>query len=293
MSTIDLANFSNPWEHVRLLSDAARNEALIAVLARRAPGARVLEVGCGTGLLSCIAARLGATRVFAVEPTPLVAQARQLVAANGLDDVVEVLHGRVEELAPQAVDVAFSELLNADPFVEGVLEAMAAARTWATDGLLVPRRLRVYAALVRAADSAREVRDARRNVATLGATHGLDLGLLDALLADCGPYPHVHHTGELASAPVCVWDLEIGEATRPTEPMEVDLVATDPGPVGGAVVWFEAELDDDVTMTNPPGAGGHWGQLISAWPEERGLRGGQAQRVAVHPGPEGMRVLPK
>lgn len=290
--SVDLAHFSNPWEHVRLLSDADRNEALIDVLARRAPGARVLEVGCGTGLLSCIAARLGARRVYAVEPTPLVEQARALVEANGLGDVVEVLRGRVEDLEPRPVDVAFSELLNADPFVEGVLEAMAAARPWAEGGLLVPRRLRVWVALGRGADSAREVREARRNVAALGSRYTLDLGRLDALLADCGPYAHVHHASEIASEPALVWDLEVGAAARPTQPVEVALMATEPGPVGGTIAWFEAELDDGVVMANPPGAGGHWGQLVHAWPEERGLRMGQELRVAVHPGPEGLRVLP-
>ena len=57
---MDLSQFADPWEQLRLLSDAPRNALLIELLRRRAPGARVLEVGCGTGLLSCAAAALGA-----------------------------------------------------------------------------------------------------------------------------------------------------------------------------------------------------------------------------------------
>ena len=53
-----LEGFADPWEHVRLLSDAHRNKALLDVLGRHVPGRSVLEVGCGTGLLSLIAARV-------------------------------------------------------------------------------------------------------------------------------------------------------------------------------------------------------------------------------------------
>src|SRR5690606_20161346 len=144
------------WEHVRLLSDRPRNDALITLLRRHAPGARVLEVGCGTGLLSCVAAKLGAARVYAVEPTPLAEEARRLVAHNGLEGVVEVLEAPIEELTPRPVDLAFSELLNADPFYEGLVPAMEAAAAWG--GRLAPRRLRVWTALVRDDSSAREHR---------------------------------------------------------------------------------------------------------------------------------------
>ena len=251
---MDLSLFGNPWEHARLLSDSARNEAMLEVLRKRAPGARVLEVGCGTGLLSCVAARLGAVKVYAVEPTRIVSEARAMVEANGLGEVVEVLEGRVEDLEPRPVDVAFSELLNADPFVERVLPAMGAARSWLAEGAIsVPKRLKVFAAAVRDTDSAREVRDARREVARISRAYSLNLERLDALMADPGPYPSVRYVNELATDPVLLWDLEVGVDADPAEPVVVDLTARDPGPVGGVAVWFEAELDEGVVMHNRPG----------------------------------------
>lgn len=290
---LDLALFGNPWEHVRLLSDAARNQALIELLARRAPGARVLEVGCGTGLLSCVAARLGATHVYAVEPTPMVEEARAMVAANRLEGVVEVLQGKVEDLWPRQVDLVFSELLNADPFSEGVLPAMSAAKSWlAPGGRLAPTRLRVYAAAVREADTAREVREARREVAGLAARFGLDLGRLDALIAAPGPYAHVTHVQALATEPVLVWDLGVGVDRRPEAAVELELIASEPGPVGGVCVWFEADLDEGIQMANRPGEGGHWGQLVCAWPAERGMRQGGVLPVRITVDDEGVLVVP-
>ena len=273
--SLDLSLFASPWEHLRLLSDAPRNDALVQLLERRAPGARVLEVGCGTGLLSLVAARLGAVHVVAVEPTPLVEIARQLVADNRLGDRVTVLQGAVQDLVPREVDLAFSELLNADPFMEGVLDAMDAAAGWvAPGGLLAPRHLRVLAALVRAPGSAREARDARRAVAGLEARLGLQLGALADALTDVEPYRYHAGQVELASPPAVVWDLPLGEGAEPDEEVRVDLVPDQPGPVGGAVVWFEATYDDGLVLDNAPGRPGHWGHLVSAWDREVGARAG-------------------
>ncbi len=290
---LDLGNFANPWEHVRLLSDAARNEAMLEVMSRHCPGKRVLEVGCGTGLLSCIAARMGATKVYAVEPTGLVHEAREMVLANGLGDVVEVIEGMVEEVDPREVDFAFSELLNADPFAEGVMSAMAGVRPWlAEGGLACPTRLRVYAALVREGDSAKEVRDARRQVQGFAGRYGLDLTRLDQVLANPGPYTYLHQIRALAGPPVLLWDLAVGQDDEPDEPVEVALTVDEPGPVGGAVVWFEAQLDGETVMSNRPESWGHWGQLVCGWAEERGVPMGTGIRVVAEPGEDGLVVRP-
>lgn len=58
------------------------------------PGDRVLDVGCGSGILSIAAARLGAASVLGVEIDPQAAEvARENVARNGVGDVVRVMEG--------------------------------------------------------------------------------------------------------------------------------------------------------------------------------------------------------
>lgn len=280
--------FANPWEHVRLYSDAARNDVLVALLARRAPGARVVEVGCGTGLLSCVAARLGARHVIAIEPTPLAAMAAELVAANGLSHTVDVVHARVEDLAPRPVDLAFSELLNADPFSEGLLSAMHAVAPWvAPHGHLAPRRLRVWVALTRASGSAREAQLARAQVRSLGTRFDLSIGPLEACLDTDLAYVSVTTTERPVGPAALAWDIALGTDAHP-HPCTLSLTAAEPGPIAGVLLWFEAALDDGLVLGNAPGAGGHWGQLLCAFAEERGVRAGQ--QVAVSLGVEGGNV---
>lgn len=277
---MDLSGFANPWEHVRLLSDRTRNDRLVDLLVRRAPGARVVEVGCGTGLLSCIAARAGAEKVYAVEPTPLWELAASLVEANGLSDRVEVLEGRVQDLEPRPVDLAFSELLNADPFLEEVVEAMDAVRPWVVEGgMLAPHRLRVWVALVRAGGSAKEVRSAQSELNRLADRFDLDLAELRVALDPAEPYRYLSTVEDPISAPALLYDLPLGSGVQPDELVQVEVEVTEPGPCAGAIVWFEATYDDALTIGNAPGPENHWGQLVCAFGQERGVRMGE--RVAL------------
>lgn len=277
--TLDISLFADPWEHIRLLSDGPRNAALVGFLAKHAPGRRVLEIGCGSGLLSLVAARLGASEVIAIEPSGIVELAKELVARNGVKNVT-ILEGRIEDLKPRKVDVIFSELLNADPFFEGVLGVSVAARRWlAPGGLIAPRRLRVWAAAARAGEAAREAREASREIQAFAKRFELDASpLLDAIGSDPS-----HRYLSLVEAPigppVLLWDVELGSRLEPDEEVEVDLPVFDPGPVGGALIWFEAELDDEYVLHNRPGEPSHWGQQVCAFAEERGVRAGGALRV--------------
>jgi len=267
---MDVSGFADLWEHVRLLSDGPRNEALLALLRRRAPGARVLEVGCGSGLLSCVAARLGAQRVYAVEPTAQAELARALVEANGLQDRVIVLDGLVEDLDPEPVDLAFAELLNADPFVEGLVSAMGAAASWlAPGGHLAPSRLRVRLALIEADKSAVEVAAVRTVLRRMASEHGLELGPLREGLEALEPYRYVAPDVTTLGTAVDLLDLDLHDAVVPEE-----LVISVPKPAdtraGGAVLWFEAVLDEGLVLSNHPGRTGHWGVLVQEWPRQVG-----------------------
>lgn len=46
----------------------------------------MLDVGCGTGILSMFAARAGAKHVYGIECSNIIEQAREIVQANGFAD---------------------------------------------------------------------------------------------------------------------------------------------------------------------------------------------------------------
>jgi len=55
----------------------------------------VLDIGCGTSILSMFAARAGAKRVFGIECSNIVEHAKTIVAANRLEDIVTIVKGKV------------------------------------------------------------------------------------------------------------------------------------------------------------------------------------------------------
>merc|ERR1712050_375861 len=61
-------------------------------------GKVVLDVGCGTGILSMFAAKAGAAKVIGVDMSGIVESARKIVSTNGLADKVTIIRGKIEEL---------------------------------------------------------------------------------------------------------------------------------------------------------------------------------------------------
>lgn len=264
----DIHAFADPWEHLRLLSDHQRNEALVQLLRRHAPGARVLEAGCGTGLFSLLAARLGAKHVHAVEPTALIEVAKEVAKYNGLLDRISFHEGRLEDLSPQPVDLAFSELLNADPFAEGLLEVSAACHRWLVDGgRLAPRRFRLYGALAQARPDDTEAPKALQALRALAQTFDLRLDPLMDALQQAETYRYVTKTHQPLGPAQLLLDLDLTEAVDlEEEPQTLSFAASSEGEAAGILLWWEAELDDGLTMSNPPATPGHWGNLMCAWP---------------------------
>lgn len=68
-------------------------------------GKVVLDVGCGTGILSMLAAKAGAAKVIGIDGSKDMAQtARAVVQSNGLEGVITIMHGKVEELGSIGVE---------------------------------------------------------------------------------------------------------------------------------------------------------------------------------------------
>jgi SAM-dependent methyltransferase len=109
---------TSPWSSTDFpytcLRDRERTLALRAAIEHTVrPGDVVLDAGAGTGILSLLAARAGASRVFAVESDPvLVRYLRRTVGLNGLDEVIVVQQADASEFASAEVSVLLIEMVE-------------------------------------------------------------------------------------------------------------------------------------------------------------------------------------
>jgi protein arginine N-methyltransferase 3 len=114
----------------------------------------VLDVGCGTGILSLFCARAGAKKVFAVDNSDIAIRAKEIVAKNGYQDKIEVIQGKVEDfhtqrmIGKQKVDIIISEWMGYGLLFEGMLDSVLRARDLCLkeDGLMVPSHCTLRAA---------------------------------------------------------------------------------------------------------------------------------------------------
>lgn len=254
--------YASPLPHHHMLGDSARDGAYRAAIERYCPGRRVVEIGCGTGILSLFAARAGALHVDAIEESAIADMAEKLIAANGYEDRITLHRGNSRDISlPEPGEVLIHELLGTDPFGEGLLRFVADARErlLTPDARFLPARLEV--ACVGIDSVASGIPDADSILAEakvyvdrfgfkmapwidwLGATaprflRGYQLGPEAAVLTnECLLYDLDFATSDLR---------EPALAAAPT------LHVTKGGKLSSLAVFFRAHFDDELVLSTSP-----------------------------------------
>ncbi|XP_022920816.2 protein arginine N-methyltransferase 6 [Onthophagus taurus] len=157
MDTMDYDYFQSYEDleiHKLMLTDSARNRAYKQAIEDNREefrGKIVLDVGAGTGILSVFVAQAGAAKVYAVEASDVYKIAEEVVKENNFQNVIEVIHTRIENLQlpeNEKVDVIISEWMGFYLLHEGMLDSVIYARDnfLKPNGLLFPESATIYSA---------------------------------------------------------------------------------------------------------------------------------------------------
>ncbi|CAF9913087.1 MAG: hypothetical protein ALECFALPRED_008628 [Alectoria fallacina] len=139
------ASYSGHDIHETMLKDTVRTDAYRDFIYENKDlfkNKTVLDVGCGTGILSMFCARAGAKKVIAVDNSDIINFARENVYRNGMGETIVCLRGKIEEvvLPLKTVDIIVSEWMGYCLLYEAMLDSVL----WARDhylahwGLMVP-----------------------------------------------------------------------------------------------------------------------------------------------------------
>lgn len=235
--------------------DGVRMDAYARALARAVrPGDVVVDLGCGTGIFSLLAARAGAARVHAVDLNPAIWLLPEIAAENGLADRITI-HPRSSldvELAEKA-DVVVSDMRGVVPLCDDHTNAVRDARErfLKPGGKLLPERDRLFVAMVESRTLQATLAPAWESFERFGfsakaaaksvhhtplSTRGAALQASD-VLTDAGAWATVDYA---------TYD---GAALEGT----VELTCVRGGIAHGLAVWFEATVFEDIRYASAPG----------------------------------------
>lgn len=131
--------------HLEMLADQPRTTKYHSVILQNKEaleGKVILDVGCGTGIISLFCANYARPKaVYAVEASEMAQHTGQLVLQNGFADTITVFQQKVEEVVlPEKVDVLVSEWMGTCLLFEFMIESILFARdTWLKeDGVMWP-----------------------------------------------------------------------------------------------------------------------------------------------------------
>ncbi|SPO30906.1 related to hnRNP arginine N-methyltransferase [Ustilago trichophora] len=242
-------SYSTNSIHQTMITDTARTLSYAQFLLHPANahlirGKVVMDVGCGTGILSLFAARAGAKQVIAIDASAIVERARANVEANNLGHIVKVHKGKLEDLHSDLqqyegkIDILVSEWMGYFLLYENMLPSVLVARDVYLNketGVLAPNRMTMHLA----AFSSKALMQTKLKF--WDSVHGFDMksmttGLLDEAFVD------VLDGKEVVSDSFIFADLDLPslpvKQPEPTSDFELT-ITEDQDEVHGFISWFD------------------------------------------------------
>jgi len=264
-----------------MVFDQIRNQAYARALEQAVfPGCTVLDLGAGLGIHGLMAARMGAAKVYLVDPSPAVRHAIDIARCNGLGDRIEVIRGRIEEIElPEQVDLIVSVFTGNFLLTEDLLPLLLYARDrWLKPGgRLVPDQARMQIALVSAAGL-----HAERVACWSEPVCGLDFTPMRKFAANAVYFVRAEQCdAALQSTPATPLELDFATATTAACKSQFELAVGLGGTCHGLLGWFDMHLGEGWVSTAPQAAPMHWSVAFLPADPVLELQAGEIIRCAI------------
>lgn len=263
-----------------LLLDEARTHSFERAIQQTVhPGDVVLDLGCGSGVLSFFACRAGARRVYAIEVEATIAIAKILARQNGFANRVVFLQGLSTQMElPEKADVLVTETIGNFGLEEGILGwVMDARQRLLKEGSrIVPATLTLFIAPL-------ELGTAYQKLGDWGSDqYGLDFSAVRALSANQLVWPYFSPQ-DLLGEPAELAHIRLSDVRSDQVKAETILTIQRQGILQGLGGWFQASLVPEITISNAPGsATPSWRQAFLPFERPVEVSGGERFKTALH-----------
>ncbi|KAK8724113.1 hypothetical protein OTU49_011206 [Cherax quadricarinatus] len=270
------ASYSDIELHRTMIEDSVRTnayqQAIFQNMEEDIRGKVVVDVGCGTGILSMFCAQAGAKMVYAIDASKIAGHAKQLIEANGFKDVITVLQGKAEEVElPEKVDIVVSEWMGYMLLYETMLPSVLYVRDkWLKPGgKMYPERAVLYMALGEAQWITKYEEGTYDFWISLNHIYNLDMSLLaDHAVARYKDVVHVHMVAQedVLSLPTPVCDLNLMTITAEdlrSMSRSFTLFSMGSRRLNSMVLWFDVWFPGGLKLsTSPDNEDTHWQNTV-------------------------------
>lgn len=281
--------------HEEMIKDSVRTNAYRNAILRNSylfSGKTVLDVGCGTGILSFFAVRAGASRVYAVDSSDIIDYAQEVAVLNNFAGKITFIKGKVEDISiPEQVDILISEWMGHFLLYESMLGSVLYARDqWLKPGgMMFPDQAKLWLGAIEDATFKHDKIEFWCDI------HGIDMTVMRTQ-ALREPVIDSIEKNHLISTFCPILDLNLLTATVSdlTFTASYKLYVTKQDTFHALVGWFEVSFSHChlpvVLSTSPKNTETHWKNVMfyldRPWPVNLGehIEGSIALRMnSVHP----------
>lgn len=227
----------------------------------------VMDVGCGTGILSLFAVEAGAKHVYAIECSDIIKSAREIVRVNGAADKITLIQGKLEEIelpdGVDKVDIIISEWMGYCLLYEAMMDTVLYARDkWLRPGgILMPDKCTLYICGIEDRDYKRDKIDWWCDVYGYNMSHVRAAAMMEPLVDVCQARQVCTNVFRLKEFDM--YKVQVGDKTF-TENFLLRAIRNDY--LTAFVVYFSVEFSRCHTWTGfytgPNDAYTHWKQTV-------------------------------
>lgn len=218
------------------------------------PQSIVLDIGTSIGIHALLACKFGAKKVYAVEPNDAIYLAQELAAVNGFTDRIQFIQAISTDIAlPEPADIIVSDLRGTLPLYGHHIPAIVDARQrlLAPNGILIPQRDSLWVSVVEAPTHYQNLLKPWHN------PYGFNMEPARQIILNQWQHDDTDLIGSrnLLTAPTNWATLDYRTITNPDVDTKITQTVIRDGVAHGLLIWFDAELADDIGFSNSPQSG--------------------------------------